>query len=94
MVSAYLPLMLAHMLDRAKWIDTFSLVIDLLFVFDVGVNMISVMVDEDGKWEEDLYKILTTYFKFWFYIDFFSALPYETFFYEYDDKNPPQTQDR
>lgn len=59
----------------SAWV-VFELVLDGIFIVDIGVNFHSEVTMEDGTVETDRRKIAFLYLKSWFIIDFVACLPF------------------
>jgi potassium voltage-gated channel Eag-related subfamily H protein 8 len=67
------------MQNISKWPVNFAIdrLIDLVFSLDIIVNFRSAWVISSGELYFDRNEAAANYTKFWFWVDFFSVLPYE-----------------
>ena len=54
--------------------------IDAVFILDIFFNFISVYEDQYKVSHSDFYEIAVNYLKTWFFVDFFSILPFDLIF--------------
>ena len=62
--------------DQSFW-KTFNVCVDIFFLIDILINFNTGYYDSKGELHADRWDIAKNYLKGWFFIDFFSAFPFD-----------------
>ena len=74
--ATFVPYRTAFIDDSPPALAIFEWMVDVLFMFDLFVNLISAYEDEDKNIEVRLRYIVRNYIKSWFFLDIIACIPF------------------
>ena len=75
--ALFVPYQVCFMDTESDGLFIFGLVVDSSFMSDVAITFLTTTSDKEGKIIDDRKLIAREYFKFWFWIDFFTSIPFQ-----------------
>lgn len=74
--ALFVPYQVCFMDETSDGLFMFGLIVDASFLTDVVITFFTA-IDQSGKIIDDRGTIAKNYFKLWFWIDFFSSIPFQ-----------------
>ena len=74
--AIFVPIKVAFVTNSSNAMFVFDLLVDLFFLADIVFTFFSVAEDERGKFITKKSDIAIKYLKGWFFIDFFTSIPF------------------